>query len=108
MTLNGTNGDIPEGAEIQLQCFVSESWPRPSLTWQRDDVMLLNSSRLQIETSTYQTDSGLYRTMSSLTISSSLPNNTGVYYCEVDIDIPEVTIPPVFTDITVTMAGSTQ
>ena len=105
LTLTGTAGDIIEETAIQLQCSLSEGWPRPMLVWSRDDVEIVNSSRIQIESNVYVTDAGLYVASSNLTIPSSVPDDSGRYYCRVEIDIPDTVVPPMNVSITVAMRG---
>ena len=103
LTLTGTAGDIIEETEIQLQCSLSEGWPRPMLVWLRDDVELATSSRLQIDSEVYTTEAGLYEASSNLTIPSSVPDDSGRYFCRADIDIPDTIVPPM--NVSTTVAG---
>ena len=75
------------------------------LVWSRDDVEIANSSRIRIESNVYETDNGLYLASSNLTIPSSVPDDSGRYNCSVEIDIPDVTVPPMSVSITVAMRG---
>ena len=105
LTLDGTAGDIIEETEIQLQCSLSEGWPRPMLVWLRDDIELATSSRLQIDSNVYATETGLYRASSNLTIPSSVPDDSGRYFCRAAIDIPNTVVPPMNVSITVARRG---
>ena len=105
LTLNGIGGEIIERAEIQLQCSLSQGWPRPMLMWLRDDVELSNSSRLQIDEDISITAAGLYVASSILYIPSSLPGDSGTYTCRPDIDIPDTTITLMSVFINVIMRG---
>ena len=105
LTLNGTAGEIIERAEIQLQCSLSQGWPRPMLVWLRDDVELSNSSQLQIDDDISMTSAGLYVASSILYIPSSLPGDSGTYTCRPDLDIPDTTITPMSVFINVIMRG---
>ena len=105
LALMGTAGDIIERAEIRLQCSLSQGWPRPMLVWLRDDTELATSSRLQIDSNVYATEAGLYEASSNLTIASSVPDDSGRYFCRVDTSIPDTTIPPMSVFINVIMRG---
>ena len=105
LTLNGAAGEIIERAEIQLQCLLSQGWPRPMLVWLRDDVELSNSSRLRIDDDISITAAGLYLASSILYIPSSLPGDSGTYTCRPDINIPDTTITPMSVFINVLMRG---
>ena len=105
LTLNGTAGEIIERAEIQLQCSLSQGWPRPMLVWLRDNTELSNSSQLQIDADISITATGLYLASSILYIPSSLPGDSGTYTCRPGIDIPDTTITPMSVFINVIMRG---
>ena len=92
--------------EIQLQCSLSDAWPLPELVLSKDDTPLVNStSRLQIDFIIFMTEDGLYRVSSSLSINSSIPEDSGQYSCRADIQVPDTAIPSRNVFITVTRRG---
>lgn len=103
LVLDGTAGQITEGDEITLQCTAPPTYPSPTVVWLRDTTVLFPSSRIQLQTVVNQNEEGLFVASSSLTIPTSIPDDSGRYICRADVTVPGTTIPPV--DVTITVAG---
>ena len=101
--VNGSAGEITEGDRIEIQCTVPPVFPRPTLVWLRDTTVLFSSSRIQLVTVVNQTPEGLFVASSSLTLPTSIPDDSGQYICRADVTVPRTTIPPV--DVTVIVTG---
>ena len=103
LTVDGSAGEITEGDRIEIQCTVPPVFPRPTLVWLRDTTVLFSSSRIQLVTVVNQTQEGVFVASSTLTIPTSIPDDSGQYICRADVAVPRTAISPV--DITITVTG---
>ena len=104
LTITGRqDGSLTEGDELELVCSASESWPQPRVQWLLNNIPLFSSSRVEIDTDSVESDSGLYLTTSTLSLSSVIPEDTGNYTCVVSVDIPDT--PPLSRVVSITVQG---
>lgn len=106
LSITGAPRDpLTEGDQLELVCSAEESSESPVFVWIINGVPLTRSnSRIEIETTSTETE-GLYTATSTLNIRSTLPGeDTGIYVCRVDINIPEV--PSLSRSVEVTVQGT--
>ena len=95
---------LTEKDQLELVCTAVGGWPEPSLVWLLDGTLLISSSRVDVDATTIQGEDGLFVATSTLTIPSVQPDqDTGIYTCRADPNIPD--IPSLSLDANITVQG---
>ena len=99
--------NITETNEIVLSCIAANSYPQTSVTWLRNNQLLVPSSAVLISTSvTVDTFTGLYTVNSTLRMLSAKPFDSGRYTCRTSaIPISNPVLQPVSDSIDVVVTG---
>ena len=104
--VSGTTS-ITETNEIVLSCIAANSYPQTSLTWFRNNQLLVPSSAVLISTSvTVDKFTGLYTVNSTLRMLSAKTFDSGRYTCHTSaIPISNPVLHPVSDSIDVVVTG---
>ena len=91
-----------EKDQLLLNCSATEGWRQPSLSWLLYGALILQSSgRVGITSQISEEDSGLFSVYSSLSIMYTLTEDSGVYTCRADLNIPDIPTLARSTNVTV-------
>ena len=100
VALTGLQSAFIEGDQLSLNCAVMDSFPGLTVTWLKDNELLVSSGGVEINTGApvQNPTTLLYTTTSNLRIQQVLQGDGGIYKCRTPPVPPVNTILPSITD----------